>query len=154
MKVLFSDQFLNRRFLAMATALLVLGLVQGVLPYTWFQFEDLPLGETGFALPAHWIFISAALLFMIPGLFLWLLEECLHRDAPMKLTRIQFLVQSSGFLILVLALIFLAALSASDSYVSSFYMAIGRICIGIGLVMMIAGVSLLPAVLMIGLRRE
>jgi hypothetical protein len=149
-----SDQLLNRRFLTMATILVVLGLIQGILPQAWFPFDDVPLGRTGFALPAHWLFISAALLFLIPGFFLWLLEEWLHRDAPMKLTRIQFLVQSSGFLILVLALIFLSALSASGIYINVFYLAIGRICIGIGLVMMLVGISLLPAVLLIGLRRE
>ncbi len=150
----YSDQLFNRRFLAMATGLVVLGLIQGILPITWFPFEDVPLGQTGFALPAHWIFISAALLFLIPGFFLWLLEEWLHRDAPMKLTRIQFLMQSSGFLILVLALVFLSVVSSTGTYINAFYMSIGRACMGIGLVMMVAGVSLLPAVLMIGLRRE
>lgn len=136
---------LFRRFLiaALVVALPALtlrffpGLVSDTSDQALFYSQVLP-----------YLLFSASLTLLIPGGMLLVLERVLKKPLPEKLTRLSFLFHACGLLIIftVLCLPHGEQFSTVETTL--------KVMVYIGLFLAILGMSLLPAILLIALRKN
>lgn len=136
---------LFKRFVFVSLVLLITGA-------GFFIFDEIKLdivsGNTYFVVDFAQLLFSAAISFAAPALLLIYIEIIQKKSAPPVLTRISFLLHLAGILVLLATI---AVTYASDE-VSGLKLI--NLFVYTGLFLAVAGMSLLPAILLIALRKK
>ena len=131
------------RFVVAAAALFLLGLM-------FYSFSDpafdIPAGDSYFIINLSYLLVVAGISMLVSGAILIYIELILKKRPPNKLTKISFTLHLGGLLILFTSmLILLADNRAWIRSINTFVYA--------GLFLTVAGMSILPGILMISMRK-
>jgi heme/copper-type cytochrome/quinol oxidase subunit 1 len=136
---------LFKRFVLTSLILIVTGI-------TFFIFDvnklDLAAGDTYFVIDFVQLLFSAAISFSAPALLLVYIEIIQKKKAPPVLTRLSFILHLAGVLVLLSTIAVIYGAEDLRNF------KIVYIFVYTGLFLAVAGMSLLPAILLIALRRR
>lgn len=135
---------LFKRFLFIACILLLAGVIFQLLSDSKFEIES---GDTYYVINASYLFIAAGISIFAPGIILLYIELIVKKSPPKKLTKISFTLHLGGLLILLTTMLF--PFSEHKEWIGAI-----KVFVYIGLFLTVAGMSILPAILMISLRKR
>ncbi|MCU0435963.1 MAG: hypothetical protein MUC87_21070 [Bacteroidia bacterium] len=109
---------------------------------------DFSNGNSIYTFDFAYLLFSAGISLLASGLFLIYIEIIQKKEPPYKLTRISFLLHMAGLLVLLITLAFSYSMKISNIPL------VVQVFIYTGLFLAVAGMSLLPAIMLIALRRK
>lgn len=112
------------------------------------SFIDINSGDTYYVFNLSYLFTAAGLTMVVPTLLLMYIELFQKKTAAPKLTKISFVFHLSGVLILLSTMLFYFV-SAQIELIPLL-----NVFIYLGLFLTVAGMSMIPAILMISLRKN
>jgi heme/copper-type cytochrome/quinol oxidase subunit 1 len=136
---------LFKRFVIAAVGLFLSGLGFHLFSDLAFEIES---GDTYYVIHLPHLFIAAGISMIAPGAILLYIELIQKKTLPQRLTKISFILHLGGLLILLTTMLFpySAANLGLISTINTF--------VFFGLFLTVAGMSIIPAVLMISLRKS
>ncbi|MCA6365136.1 MAG: hypothetical protein IM638_19045 [Bacteroidetes bacterium] len=109
---------------------------------------DIVSHDTYYAVDLAQLFFSAAISMIPSSLLLLYIELIQKKSAPQKLTQISYLLHLAGILVL------LTTIAASFAFGEREYLMLTTIFVYTGLFLAVAGMSLIPAILLIAMRKK
>lgn len=127
----------------------ILLLLTGIALYIFGGLQlVIPSHDTYYVIDFAQLLFSAAISFAAPALLLIYIEIIQKKSAPPVLTRISFLLHLAGILVLLATI----AVTYASGEVSGLKLI--NLFVYTGLFLAVAGMSLLPAILLIALRKK
>jgi uncharacterized membrane protein len=132
------------RFVVAAAALFLLGLAFYCFSDPIF---DIPAGNSYLVINLSYLLVAAGISMIVPGATLIYIELILKKDLPKKLTKISYTLHLGGLLILLTSMLIILTENRE-------WIIIMNTFVYLGLFLTVAGMSILPAILMISLRKR